>query len=302
VARTGIKSRHIADKNETASSMAYEASLKALEAANCNPSEIDLIIISTLTPDKLFPSTACILQKKLGISGCIAFDIQAACSGFVYALSIADKFIKTGTIKKALVVGSELMSRLIDWSDRDTCVLFGDGSGAVVLEASENPGILSTKLYADGSMSDLIYADNRQTNNYIDTNNYLQDKNNIDSPENTPQFFVQMQGKKVFKVAVQRLEELVQEIKQDPELSKYGIDWLVPHQANTRIISAIAQKLDLSMEQVICTIETHSNTSSASIPLALDTAVRDGRIKRGQVLLFEAFGGGLAWGSALVRY
>lgn len=274
VERTGIHSRHIADANETASGMGAEAAKAAMQAANCLPEDIDMIVVVTGAPDKIFPSTACIIQEKLKIPTCIAFDLQAACTGFVYALSVADQYIKTGAVRSALVIGTELMSRLIDWSDRNTCVLFGDGAGAVVLKASDTPGILSTNLYAQGCYGDILTADP----------------------------LIYMEGRKVFKIAVTKLGEMVQDILHKHQLTSDQIDWLIPHQANIRIIQATAEKLGLPMEKVICTVATHSNTSSASIPLALDAAVRDGRVQRGQKLLLEAFGGGLTWGSALVNY
>lgn len=295
IERTGIRSRHIAAQNETASDLGKKAAQKALEAAHCSPDAIELIIVATGTPDKVFPSTACILQEKLGIPTCIAFDVQAACTGFIYALSIAEKFIKSGEIKKALVVGTELMSRLIDWSDRNTCVLFGDGAGAVVLEASETPGILSTQLFADGSYGSLLTVDSMQLGNHTATEN-----RNL--PLETLYPYVKMDGRKIFKIAVTKLGKLVEDTLKEQNLQPDQIDWLIPHQANIRIIQAMADKLAMPMSKVICTIDTHSNTSSASIPLAMDVAIRDGRVKPGQLLLLEAFGGGLTWGSALVRY
>lgn len=302
VERTGIKSRHIASKDETASSMGVKAALKALDMANVDAKEIQLIIVATGSPDKIFPATACLIQKQLNIPTCIAFDIQAACSGFIYALSIADQYIKSGTIKKALVIGTELMSRLIDWSDRNTCVLFGDGAGAVVLEASEQPGVLSTHLFADGNYDDILYVDNMQLGDHVKTSPCVGVSENFNTPLDKLQPYIQMQGQKVFKLAVSKLGELVKETLKFHNLLPKEIDWLVPHQANSRIIKATAEKLGLPMEKVISTVETHSNTSSASIPLALDVAVRDGRVKKGQLILFEAIGGGMTWGSALVRF
>jgi 3-oxoacyl-[acyl-carrier-protein] synthase-3 len=300
--RTGIHSRHIAASNETASSMATMAAKRALEQSDTSPEEIQLIIVATGTPDKIFPATACLVQKNLKIPTCIAFDVQAACTGFVYALSIADQYIKSGAIKKALVIGSELMSRIIDWSDRNTCVLFGDGAGAVVLSASDEPGIYSTDLYAQGSLEEILTLDNMQLGDHTACVEGLQkvENNNLSLNELYP--YIKMQGQKVFKVAVTKLGDLVTEALKKNNLSVDEIDWLIPHQANIRIIQATADKLGMSMDKVICTVATHSNTSSASIPLALDTAVRDGRVKKGQNLLFEAFGGGLTWGSALVKY
>jgi len=297
VERTGISSRHIAQADETASAMASWAASAALKASPYLAKEIEMIIVATGAPDKVFPATACLVQKKLAIPTCIAFDIQAACTGFIYALSIADQYIKAGIVKTALVIGSELMSRLMDWSDRSTCVLFGDGAGAVLLAASETPGVLSTDLYAQGQDEDLLYVNNAQLRGRGKTN--LADASfwpTADDP------YIHMQGQKVFKAAVKKLGEMVTCIQKKHNLKVSEIDWLIPHQANIRIIKATAEKLGLPMEKVICTVATHSNTSSASIPLALDVAIRDGRIKAGQTLLLEAFGAGLTWGSALVRY
>jgi 3-oxoacyl-[acyl-carrier-protein] synthase-3 len=300
--RTGIRSRHIAGKDETASSMGAIAVSRALAQCGLTADDVEMVIVATGTPDKIFPSTACLLQQRLNIPTCIAFDVQAACTGFIYALSIADQFIKTGMVKCAVVVGTEQMSRIIDWSDRTTCVLFGDGAGAVVLKASETPGILSTNLYAQGSYGDLLTVENMQLGDYtgILPGTVKTENNNIELASLSP--YVKMQGQKVFKIAVSKLGEMVKDIQEKHQLSAEQIDWLIPHQANIRIIQATAEKLGLSMEKVICTVDTHSNTSSASIPLALDTAVRDGRVKRDQTLLFEAFGGGLTWGSALVKF
>jgi len=300
--RTGIRSRHIAAKDESASSMGAVAAKRALEQSGLSSSDVQLIIVATGTPDKIFPSTACLLQQRLQIPTCIAFDVQAACTGFVYAMSIADQFIKTGMVQNALIVGAELMSRVIDWADRSTCVLFGDGAGAVVLKASDTPGILSTSLYAQGSFGDLLTVENMQLADFTGVlpGTVKTENNNTQLAELSP--YVKMQGQKVFKIAVSKLGEMVKDILQKHQLSSEEIDWLIPHQANIRIIQATAEKLGLSMEKVICTVDTHSNTSSASIPLALDTAVRDGRVKPGQTLLLEAFGGGLTWGSALVKY
>lgn len=286
--RTGIIKRHLAAEDETTCDLAEHAARKAMEAASASPDDIDLIIVATTTPDLVFPSTACLLQERLGVSGSAAFDVQAVCTGFIYALGIADKFIKTGSAKKVLVVGAETLSRIIDWTDRDTCVLFGDGAGAVVLEASEQPGILSTFLHADGQHKDLLKVAIGISTDYasvIDGNAYMQ-----------------MQGNEVFKMAVNTLGRIVDETLAANNLEKKDIDWLVPHQANTRIISATAKKLDMSMDKVVLTVDQHGNTSAASVPLALDVAVRDGRIKRGDKLLLEAFGGGFTWGSALIDY
>ena len=302
VERTGIHSRHIAGPDETASGMALKASQQALQAADLAPEKVQLIIVATATPDKVFPSTACFVQQHLNTPICIAFDIQAACSGFIYALSIADQFIKNGQVTNALVIGTELMSRLIDWSDRNTCVLFGDGAGAVVLQASNEPGIRSTRLYADGHQSSILQADSLQMGDHTKHLDHLTPTDNPGQRLEEINPFIQMKGKHVFKQAVHRLGELVQEIQLDPELVEQPIDWLVPHQANIRIIKAMAEKLGLPMSKVICTIENHANTSSASIPLALDVAVRDGRIQPGHNLVFEAFGAGLTWGSAFVTF
>ncbi len=297
--RTGIRSRHIADVDETASGMAIKAAKQALKAAHLTPQDIQLVIVATATPDKAFPSTACLVQKHLDMPIGIAFDVQAACSGFIYALSLADHMIKAKQVTNALIIGTELMSRLIDWSCRNTAVLFGDGAGAMVLSASDKPGIIKTKLYAQGQHSDLLFVDNAQMfdhtglDHVTTTDNYGRSLSEFDPG-------LKMKGKNVFKHAVSRLGELVKEVQDDDSLG--AIDWLVPHQANVRIIQATAEKLGLPMDKVISTIETHANTSSASIPLALDVAVRDGRIQRGQNLLFEAFGAGFTWGSAFVQY
>ena len=283
--RTGIKSRRIAAKHETASSMAELSARQAIEAADIAPNEIDLIVVATGTPDRVYPSTGCLLQHRLGVKDCVAFDVQAACSGSVFALSVADQYIKTGACKKALVVGTELCSRVIDWTDRSTCILFGDGAGAVLLEANEEAGILSTHIHSDGRFEDLLYLPNPQA----DT-------------ESNGDGYVAMKGNEVFKVAVNTLGRIVDETLTANNLLKSDIDWLVPHQANTRIISATAKKLKMSMDQVVLTLENQGNTSSASILLALNEGVRDGRIQRGQLILLEAFGAGFTWGSALVKY
>jgi 3-oxoacyl-[acyl-carrier-protein] synthase-3 len=280
--RTGIEERHIAADGETTCDLAEQAARKAMDAAGVGPSEIDLIIVATTTPDRVFPSTACLLQDRLDIHGGAAFDIQAVCTGFVYALGVADKFIRTGAARRALVVGAETLSRIVDWTDRGTCVLFGDGAGAVVIEASDEPGILSTHLHADGQYNELLNV-----------------------PGGTSQDgrrFIEMRGNEVFKVAVNTLGRIVDETLEANGLQKSDIDWLVPHQANTRIIAATARKLGMSMERVVLTVGTHGNTSAASVPLALDVAVRDGRIQRGETILLEAFGGGFTWGSALIKY
>ncbi len=288
VERTGIKQRHIAADEQSTCDLAEAAARQAIEAANISTDSIDLIIVATTTPDRVFPSTACLLQHRLGIHGCPAFDVQAVCTGFIYALSIADKFIKTGSAKRALVIGAETMSRIVDWTDRTTCVLFGDGAGAVVLEASEESGVLSTHIHADGQYTDLLHvpAGISYRNNELKGGKAL----------------IQMQGNEVFKTAVNTLGRIVDETLDANQLEKGDIDWLVPHQANIRIIKATAKKLKMPMERVVTTVQTHGNTSAASVPLALNEAVRDGRIKRGETLLLEAFGGGFTWGSALIKY
>lgn len=274
VERTGIKQRHISENNETTSSMATKASLDAIKSANIKNNQIDLIIVATTTPDQIFPSTACIVQNNLNIIA-PAFDVQAACTGFIYALSIADNYIKTGMCKNVLVIGAEKYSNLLDWSDRSTCVLFGDGAGAVILSANSNKGIISSHIHADGQYNDLLS---------------VEDKN------------IKMKGNEVFKVAVNTLSKLVDETLSKNNLDKSHIDWLVPHQANLRIIKAAAKKLSMSLDQVVVTVDKHANTSAASIPLALNEAVKDGRIKDDQVILLEAFGSGFTWGSVLLRY
>jgi len=285
VSRSGIEERHIAADGELTSDLALQASRRAIEAAGVRPEEIDLIIVATTTPDQIFPSTACILQDKLGIKQGAAFDVQAVCSGFIYALNTADLFIRGGQSRNALVVGAEVLSRVLDWTDRSTCVLFGDGAGAVVLQASDEPGIMGAKLHADGSQRGLLHADARINQGKVEGNPY-----------------VFMDGQGVFKFAVRALSEVVEELLADQGLQNSDIDWLVPHQANIRIIEATAKKLGLSMDNVVLTVAKHGNTSAASIPLALDTAVRDGRIQPGQKLLMEAVGGGFTWGAVLVRW
>jgi 3-oxoacyl-[acyl-carrier-protein] synthase-3 len=275
VTRSGITERHFAADGEMASDLALQASLNAIEAAKISADEIDLIIVATTSPDMPFPSTACILQDKLGIrNGGPAFDIQAVCGGFVYALNTADLYIRGGQAKTVLVVGAEVLSRMLDWNDRTTCVLFGDGAGAVVLRASDEPGIVATKLHADGQHRHMLKADPK----------------------------VSMDGKAVFKFAVKVLSEVVEEILEEQNLQGTDINWLVPHQANIRIIEATAKKLGLEMDNVVVTVAKHGNTSAASIPLALDSAVRDGRIKAGQNVLLEAVGGGFTWGAVLIKW
>ncbi len=286
--RTGIKQRHIVSEGKTTVDLAEKAALNAIEAAGKVPQDIDLIILATTTPTKIFPSTACLLQKKLGIHGCPAFDVQAVCTGFIYALGVADKFIQTNSAKCALVVGAETMSRVVDWNDRGTCILFGDGAGAVVLESSDEAGIISTHLHADGAYEKLLHVPtvSQKANTALEAD----------------ASYIQMKGNEVFKIAVNTLGQIVEETLAKNNISKSDIDWLIPHQANIRIINATAKKLDMPKEKVIITVAEHANTSAASVPLALDTGIRDGRIKRGELLLLEAFGGGFTWGSALIRY
>ena len=286
--RTGIEQRHVAVEGQTTVDLAEVASRRAIEAAGIKAQDIDLIVMATSTPDKIFPSSACILQSRLDIHGCPAFDVQAVCSGFVYALTVAEKFVKTGSSKKALVVGAEVFSRILDWEDRGTCVLFGDGAGAVILEASEETGILSTHIHADGDYVDLLQVPCGIADGYDQVK--------------AGRAFVEMKGNEVFKMAVNTLGRIVDETLAANNMMKSDIDWLVPHQANTRIIAATAKKLKMSMDQVVVTVNKHGNTSAASVPLALDVAVRDGRIKKNELLLLEAFGGGFTWGSALLRF
>lgn len=285
--RTGIEQRHMAVEGQTTVDLAEQAALNAIEAAGISKDEIDLIIVATTTSDRIFPSTACLLQSRLDIHGCPAFDIQAVCTGFVYALTVAEKFIKSGSSKKALVVGAETFSRLLNWNDRTTCVLFGDGAGAVILEADEETGILSTHLHADGDYEALLRVPFGISQGF----------NSIDEVNSK----VEMRGNEVFKMAVNTLGRIVDETLAANNMEKTDIDWLVPHQANIRIIKATAKKLKMPLDQVVITVDKHGNTSAASVPLALDTAVRDGRIKKGQMVLLEAFGGGFTWGSALLR-
>ena len=288
-ARTGIRERHVAAEGETTSDLAYQASLRALEAAGVEAGELDLIIMGTTTPDLIFPSAACLLQHKLGANGCPAFDVNAACSGFIYALTVADKFIRSGAARTALVVGSETLTRMLDWSDRGTCVLFGDGAGAVVLKADTETGILSTHMHADGGKKELLW-------------NPVGVSVGFRPEEHNAGVRVLMTGNEVFKHAVKALDSVVDEALDANGLDKHELDWLVPHQANLRIIEATAKRLDMPMDRVIVTVDKHGNTSSASVPLALDQAVRSGQIQRGQLVLLEAFGGGFTWGSALLRY
>jgi len=286
--RTGIKERHIAAEDQTTCDLAEQAARKAMESANVSSNDIDLVIVATTTPDRVFPSTACLLQQRLDIHGCGAFDVQAVCTGFVYALSIADKFIKSGTHKCALVVGAETLSRIVNWKDRTTCVLFGDGAGAVIVQADKEPGIMSTHIHADGTYENLLTVPAGVSQGY---DQILQQT-----------AFIEMKGNEVFKMAVNTLGRIVDETLEANHLQKSDIDWLIPHQANTRIIGATARKLKMSLDHVVVTVAEHGNTSAASVPLALDVAVRDGRIKRGETLMLEAFGGGFTWGSVLLKY
>jgi 3-oxoacyl-[acyl-carrier-protein] synthase-3 len=286
--RTGIRERRIAADGETAGAMAEVASRRALAAAGLTPEDIDLIIVATTTPDQVFPSTACLLQARLDIHGCPAFDVQAVCTGFIYALATADSLIRTGAAQRALVVGTETLSRIIDWRDRGTCILFGDGAGAVVLEAATKPGILASRIFADGQYEPLLNVPAGISKGY--------------PAVQAGEAYMQMKGAEVFKFAVTTLGGLVDETLEASGLKRSDLDWLVPHQANLRIIQATARKLRMPMEQVVVTIDRHGNTSAASVPLALDEAVRDGRIRPGHTLLMEAFGGGFTWGASLVRF
>jgi 3-oxoacyl-[acyl-carrier-protein] synthase-3 len=286
--RTGIERRHIVAEGETTCDMAEQAVRRAMEAAGVGPEDIDLIVVGTTTPDQIFPNVGCLLQARLGIHGCTAFSLEAACTGFIYALGVADKFIRCGDARTAVVVGAETISRMTDWTDRSTCVLFGDGAGAVVIQASDEPGIVSTHLHADGKYKDLLYFPygvSKKQDEFLDGKGAIR-----------------MRGNEVFKVAVSTLGRIVDETLEANGLEKKDIDWLIPHQANMRIIQATARKLEMPMERVIVTVHEHGNSSAASVPMALDVAVRDGRIKRGDRLLLEAFGGGFTWGSALVQY
>jgi len=286
--RTGIRRRHIVADRESTCDLAERAARSALESAEKRPEDVDLIIVGTTTPDKIYPATACRVQSRLGISECPAFDVQAVCTGFIYALGIAEKFIKSGSSKTALVIGADTHSRLLDWADRTTCVLFGDGAGAVVLEASDKPGVYSSHLHADGRYEPLLYVDGgvpRGKGEISEGNAYTK-----------------MRGNEVFKIAVRTLGRIVDEVLEANQMKKSDLDWLIPHQANIRIIEATARKLAMPMDRVVVTIEDQGNTSAASVPLALDVAVRDGRIKRGDRLLLEAFGGGFTWGAVLVKY
>jgi 3-oxoacyl-[acyl-carrier-protein] synthase-3 len=284
-ARTGIRQRHIAAEDEKTSDLALHASRRALEAAGIGPADLDLIVVATTTPDMVFPSTACILQSKLGAKNCPAFDVQAVCSGFIYGLATADQFMRSGRYRHALVVGAEIYSRILDWKDRATCVLFGDGAGAAVLRSSDRAGILSSHLHADGAYAGMLCV-----------------PGTVNGGQVSGRPLVQMDGGGVFKFAVKALDEIVEEALAANRLQKSDIDWLIPHQANIRIIQASAKKLGMSMEKVVVTVDRHANTSAASIPLALDEAVRDGRVRAGQHVLLEGVGGGFTWGSVLVKW
>jgi 3-oxoacyl-[acyl-carrier-protein] synthase-3 len=285
VERTGIRARHFVDAGVGSSDLGLEAAKRAIQAAGCQPSDIDLIIVATSTPDMVFPSTAALLQSKLGIVGCPVFDVQAVCSGFIYALTVADAMIKTGTAKRALVIGAEVFSRILDFKDRTTCVLFGDGAGAVVLEASSTPGILATDIHADGKYSDILCVPGHVSGGGI-----------LGDP------VLKMDGQAVFKLAVGVLEETALASLSKAGLKASDIDWLIPHQANIRIMQSTARKLKMSMDKVIVTVDQHGNTSAASIPLALDHGVRSGQITKGQTLMLEGVGGGFTWGSVLLKY
>ncbi|MGD8908509.1 MAG: beta-ketoacyl-ACP synthase III [Chromatiales bacterium] len=288
VERTGIKQRHIAADDEYTCDLAEKAARNALEMAGLKPQDIDLVVVATTTADQVFPSTACLLQARLGIHGPAAFDVQAVCTGFIYALSVADKFIKTGAANKALVVGAETFSRIIDWTDRNTCVLFGDGAGAMVIEASADAGIISTHLHADGAFEQMLRVPSGISRGYDQLQQGIA--------------YVEMRGNEVFKMAVTTLGRIVDETLAANGMKKSDVDWLIPHQANIRIINAMAKKLRTPMERVVVTVDNHGNTSAASVPLALDVAVRDGRIQHGETLLMEAFGGGFTWGSILAKF
>ncbi|MCE5233972.1 MAG: beta-ketoacyl-ACP synthase III [Mizugakiibacter sp.] len=287
--RTGIRERRMAADGETTGDLSFYAATHALDAAGVKASELDMIVLGTTTPDIIFPSTACLLQHRLGANGCAAMDINAACSGFVYALGVANAFIRSGQAKRVLAVGAETLTRMLDWSDRSTCVLFGDGAGAVVLEASDEPGILTTRLHADGGYKHLLY-------------NPVGVSAGFQLDEKNAGVRVLMTGNEVFKVAVKTLDRIVGETLEAVGMHESQVDWLIPHQANLRIIEATAKRLGLPMERVIVTVDRHGNTSSGSVPLALDEAVRSGKVQRGQTLLLEAFGGGFTWASALIRY
>jgi 3-oxoacyl-[acyl-carrier-protein] synthase-3 len=284
--RTGIERRHIAAEDQATSDLAVAAARAAIDDAGLSPEDIELIVVGTTTPDLVFPNVGCLVQERLGVPSGPAFSVEAACSGFLYALNFADLAVRSGQAKRALVIGAETMSRIIDWNDRETCVLFGDGAGAVVLESAAEPGVIYTKLGADGRYRDLLYASSGVSA----------------KPKDLSDSLLKMKGNEVFRVAVKTLETIVDEVVQAQGLEKGAIDWLIPHQANIRIIQATAKRLQLPMERVVLTVQEHGNTSAASVPMALDTAIRDGRIERGDLLLLEAFGGGFTWGASLIRY
>lgn len=286
--RTGIKRRHVASDDETTSSMGVVAARRAMEMAGVGPEEVDLIIVGTATPDKVFPATACIIQRQLGVRGCPAFDVAAACSGFIYALDVANRFIRSGGARTAIVIGSETLSRITDWEDRGTAILFGDGAGAVVLQADDEPGVLSTHIHADGEYEELLQVEQGISVGYDVTR--------------AGGAYIKMEGNAVFRKAVATFDSIARETIADLDGHLDDIDWFVPHQANMRIIKAAAKKLKMPMERVIATVDEHANTSGASIPLAMDLAIRDGRIQRGQTLLLAAFGAGFTWGSAMLKY
>jgi 3-oxoacyl-[acyl-carrier-protein] synthase III len=286
--RTGIERRHIAADGETTLDLCEHAARNAMDMAGIGPEDLDLIIVGTTTPDQVFPNMGCLLQARLGIGGCPAVGLEAACTGFIYGLHFANMSIRTGAATRALVIGAETLSRFVDWTDRATCVLFADGAGAVIIEASEEPGILSTHIHSDGSYKDLLYFPSGVSKGFADL------KAGTD--------FVQMKGNEVFKVAVRTLSRVAEETLEKNGITGEDIDWLIPHQANLRIIQSMAKKLKMPMERVVLTVQDHGNTSAASVPLALDVAVRDGRVKRGDMLMLEAFGGGFTWGSALLKF
>ena len=285
VTRTGIRQRYLADASMTTAALGARAARAALEAASLDPGALDLLVLATSTPDQIFPSTACLVQDELGAGGAAAFDVQAVCSGFIYGLAVADAMIRTGVYRRALVIGAEIFSRILDWNDRTTCVLFGDGAGAVVLEAAEGPGMLAARLHADGSQSRILCTAGRVAQGAVHGDPFLR-----------------MDGQAVFKLAVNVLESSAREVLADAQLGVDAIDWLIPHQANVRIISATARKLGLPESKVIVTVDQHGNTSAASVPMALDLAVRDGRVRTGQNVLLQGVGGGFTWGSVLIRF
>jgi 3-oxoacyl-[acyl-carrier-protein] synthase-3 len=286
--RTGVERRHVVEPDQTTSDMCVEAAKKAMEAADIGPTDIDMVIIGTTTPDLIFPNIATLVQHRLGIPACPCIGLEAACTGFIYALTTADKYIKTGDAKRVLVIGAECLTKIVDWTDRNTCVLFGDGAGAVIVEAADEPGILTTHIGADGQYKDLLYYPVGASKDLVKAG--------------TDEAGIMMTGRDVFKVAVSTLGNVASQALESANISQDELDWLVPHQANIRIIQATAKRLNLPMEKVILTVQDHGNTSAASVPLALDVGVRDGRIKRGQLVLMEAFGGGFTWGSVLIRY